>query len=39
MISKYGTDRTEESFALIQDLIIRTLVATCKVIVTDKRCF
>lgn len=39
IISTQGQERTEECFYLIQELIMKTLIATAKIIVTDKRCF
>lgn len=39
MLSKYGSDGVEECFYNIQQLVIKTLLATCKVMMNDKRCF
>ena len=39
MLSKYGDEETEKAFFEIQELIVKTLVATSKVISNDKRCF
>ena len=39
LISKFGEKAIYRCFATIQKLIIKTLVATSKVIVPDKRCF
>lgn len=39
MLSKFGEDSTEKCFFLIQNLIIKTLIATSKLIINDKRCF
>lgn len=39
MISKYGAEKVEKCFFLIQELVIKTLLATSKLMITDKRCF
>lgn len=39
ILSKYGDAETEKSFFEIQELIIKTLIATSKCILNDKRCF
>lgn len=39
LMSKYGAEKVNESFALIQDLIIRSLQSVQKVIINDKHCF
>lgn len=39
MMSKYGLEEVEECFYQIQELIIKTLIATSKLIMNDKRCF
>ena len=39
LLSKYGDEETEKAFFEIQELIVKTLVATSKVISNDKRCF
>lgn len=39
LLSKYGEEPTEKAFFEIQELIIKTLIATSKVISNDKRCF
>lgn len=39
LLSKYGEESTEKAFFDIQELIIKTLIATSKVISNDKRCF
>lgn len=38
-MSKFGSEKTEQCFYQIQELVWKTLQATAKVIVTDKRCF
>lgn len=39
ILSKYGEEATEKAFFDIQELVIKTLIATSKVISNDKRCF
>lgn len=39
ILSRFGEELTEKCFFDIQELIIKTLVATSKVISNDKRCF
>jgi tubulin polyglutamylase TTLL9 len=39
ILSRFGEEATEKCFFDIQELIIKTLIATCKVMVNDKRCF
>lgn len=39
LLSKYGEEQTEKAFFEIQELIIKTLIATSKIISNDKRCF
>lgn len=37
--SKYGTEKIDKCFYMVQELIIKTLIATCKLIINDKKCF
>lgn len=39
MLGKYGHEKVEACFGLIEELIVRTLVATSKIMQNDKRCF
>lgn len=39
LLSKYGEEQTEKAFFEIQELIIKTLIATSKIVSNDKRCF
>ena len=39
LLSKYGEEETEKAFFNIQELIIKTLIATSKIVSNDKRCF
>ena len=39
LISKYSQEVVEECFHNIQELVIKTLLATSKLMQTDKRCF
>jgi tubulin polyglutamylase TTLL9 len=39
LLSKYGEEETEKAFFDIQELIIKTLIATSKIVSNDKRCF
>ena len=39
MVSKYGEEEVEECFYQIQELVIKTLLATSKLMMNDKRCF
>jgi tubulin polyglutamylase TTLL9 len=39
LVSKFGEEATEKSFFEIQELAIKTLIATSRVISNDKRCF
>ena len=39
MLSKYGSDDVEQCFFNIQELVIKTLIATSKLMLNDKRCF
>ena len=39
ILAKYGEESSEKCFFEIQELIIKTLIATSKIIVNDKRCF
>jgi tubulin polyglutamylase TTLL9 len=39
ILSRFGEEATEKAFFDIQELIIKTLIATSKVISNDKRCF
>jgi tubulin polyglutamylase TTLL9 len=39
LLSKYPRDTVEECFYNIQELVIKTLLATSKIMLTDKRCF
>lgn len=39
LISKYGSEKVNEAFTQIQDLIIRSLQAVAKTIINDKHCF
>lgn len=39
ILSKFGEEASETCFFEIQELIIKTLIATAKVVANDKRCF
>lgn len=39
MMSKFGTDKVNEAFTQMQDLIIRSLQSVSKIIINDKHCF
>lgn len=39
MLSKFKNEKVEHCFYLIQELVIKTLLATSKLMITDKRCF
>ena len=39
ILSKYGEEATDKCYFDIQELVIKTLIATCKIISNDKRCF
>lgn len=39
MMSRFDREKVTECFYNIQDIIIRTLLATSKIMVNDKRCF
>ena len=37
--SKYTVEKVDLCFYNIQELMIKTLIATCKLMVNDKKCF
>ena len=39
ILAKYGEESCDKSFFDIQELVIKTLIATSRVISNDKRCF
>lgn len=39
ILSRFGDEPTEKAFFDIQELVIKTLIATSKIISNDKRCF
>lgn len=39
LMSKFGAEKVNESYALIQDMIIRCLQSVAKTIINDKHCF
>jgi tubulin polyglutamylase TTLL9 len=39
MLSRFGDEAVEECFFNIQELVIKTLIATSKLMLNDKRCF
>lgn len=39
MASKYSSTLVDECFYNIQELIIKTLLSTCKIMMNDKKCF
>ena len=39
MLSKFGEEAVEECFYNIQELVIKTLIATSKLMMNDKKCF
>ena len=39
MLSKFPSEKVVECFYQIQEIVIKTLLATSKLMINDKRCF